>query len=40
MRLFFGDFPDGDVRGNCALIDFLDNIVRQHKIDIIYTCNK
>jgi len=37
MELIFGDFPDGDVRENARLITFLDNIVRDNKIDIIYT---
>ena len=37
MELIFGDFPDGDVRANAQLITFLDNIVKEKKIDIVYT---
>jgi len=37
MKLFFGGFPDGDVRENSKLITYLDNIVKDNKIDVIYT---
>jgi LmbE family N-acetylglucosaminyl deacetylase len=37
MKLIFGEFPDGDVRENAKLITFLDNIVKENKIDVIYT---
>ncbi len=37
MQLIFGHFPDGDVRENSELITFLDNLVKKHKIDVIYT---
>jgi LmbE family N-acetylglucosaminyl deacetylase len=37
MNLIFGDFPDGDVRENAKLVTFLDNIVKENKIDVIYT---
>ena len=37
MDLIFGDFPDGDVRANAQLITFLDNIVKEKKIDVVYT---
>ena len=37
MELIFGDFPDGDVKENAELITFLDKIVKDKKIDVIYT---
>lgn len=37
MELIFGDFPDGDVQENAELITFLDKIVKDKKIDILYT---
>jgi LmbE family N-acetylglucosaminyl deacetylase len=37
MELIFGDFPDGDVKENAELITFLDEIVKDKKIDILYT---
>jgi LmbE family N-acetylglucosaminyl deacetylase len=37
MKLIFGDFPDGDVRENSKLVTFLDNIVKENKINVIYT---
>ena len=37
MELIFGDFPDGDVKENSVLVTFLDNLVKEHKIDVIYT---
>ena len=37
MELIFGDFPDGDVKENSELITFLDKIVKDKKIDILYT---
>ena len=37
MELIFGDFPDGDVKENAELITFLDKIVKDKKIDILYT---
>jgi len=37
MELFFGDFPDGNVQENFKLIGFLDKIVKDKKIDVIYT---
>ncbi|HSB56411.1 MAG TPA: PIG-L family deacetylase [Nitrosopumilaceae archaeon] len=37
MKLFFGNFPDGDVRDNAALVTFLDNIIKKYEIDVIYT---
>ncbi|MFQ5439995.1 MAG: PIG-L family deacetylase [Nitrosopumilaceae archaeon] len=37
MELIFGDFPDGYVEENAKLITFLDKIVKDKKIDILYT---
>ena len=37
MELIFGDFPDGDVKENSQLISFLDKIVKDKKIDVLYT---
>ena len=37
MKLFFGNFPDGGVRENSELVTFLDNLVKENKIDVMYT---
>ena len=37
MKLYFGNFPDGDVRENAAIITFLDNIIKKNEIDVVYT---
>ena len=37
MKLFFGNFPDGDVRENASLVTFLDNIIKKNEIDVVYT---
>lgn len=37
MELIFGDFPDGDVKENADLVSFLDKVVKDKKIDVLYT---
>jgi len=37
MKLFFGNFPDGNLQENSSLVSFLDDIIKKFKIDIIYT---
>ena len=37
MELYFGNFPDGDVRENAAIVTFLDNIIKKNEIDVVYT---
>ena len=37
MKLYFGNFPDGDVRENAAIVTFLDNIIKKNEIDVVYT---
>ena len=37
MKLFFGNFPDGDVREGASLVTFLDKIIKKNEIDVVYT---
>jgi len=37
MKIFFGNFPDGDVKENYELVTFLDDIIEKNKIDVMYT---
>ena len=37
MKLFFGDFPDGNLRADSALVSFLDKIIKTNKVTVMYT---
>jgi len=37
MNLIFGEFPDGNLQENSALVSFLDNIIKKKKINVMYT---
>ena len=37
MKLFFGNFPDGNLKLNSSLISFLDTIIENNRIDVIFS---
>ena len=37
MKLFFGNFPDGNLILDSSLITFLDKIIEENQIDVIYS---
>ena len=37
MKLFFGNFQDGNLKVNSSLISFLDKLIEENQIDVLYS---
>lgn len=37
MNLYFGNFPDGKLRSDVSTISYIEKIIKEHNVDIIYT---
>jgi len=37
MKLYFGGFPDGELSTDIDVVEYIEEIINKHKIDIVYT---
>lgn len=37
MKLLYGDFPDGNLKEDSSIVTFLDEIIKERNVDIMYT---
>jgi len=40
MKLFFGNFPDGELKADIHTIDFIENVINKNNINVVYAQTK